>query len=187
MVQIMTARTTLEKAFNAYLDLAKAELRPRQMKTSSERPLQLLETKSMELRRLVEGIETRHEFRELVKQTLSAFPAENSGEAKEEQAASRSDEIQNFFRRSRCYMSIYNGQDVDPKAMIDAVIRAFRNEEVQVNYCMALGGINFHSDDDIIQIERLQIRRFSAEELKEILQNDVNDVFYESSSLNSLI
>ena len=57
---------TLERAFSAYLDLAKAELRPEQAKPQSQRPIQLLETSSMKLRRLVEGIEMSPDFGSLV-------------------------------------------------------------------------------------------------------------------------
>ncbi len=57
---------TLERAFSAYLNLAKAELRPQQAKPQSQRPIQLLETSSMKLRRLVEGIEMSPDFGSLV-------------------------------------------------------------------------------------------------------------------------
>src|SRR6266700_1645937 len=172
----MSEQSKLEKAFNAYLILAKAELRPRQVSPSNVLPLKLIKNPWEELRDLVEGLEMRPEFGELVKQTLVA---EDSGEETEEQADSRSDEIQNFFRRSRCYMSIYDGQNIDLTAIFESFNEAFHKADFEIRYLVALGGINFQTDNDIIEFERFQIRRFSIEELNEIFQNDVNEVFYQ--------
>ena len=63
----MTLESRLAEAFIAYLNLAKADLRRNKNKPPSQQPVQLLETRSMELRRLVYGLEVRPERRALVK------------------------------------------------------------------------------------------------------------------------
>ncbi len=55
-IRLMTVESKLEEAFNAYLNPAKAELCSPRMKTPSQRPVQVLKTRSMELRRLVDQI-----------------------------------------------------------------------------------------------------------------------------------
>ncbi|PYS35358.1 MAG: hypothetical protein DMF75_03965 [Acidobacteria bacterium] len=89
---------TLEQAFKVYLNLAKAKLRPLEAKPTSLRSFQLLRNRSMELRHLVEEIETSDKFGELVKETLIAFPPGDP--AHKEQSSSWFDSIketQNYF------------------------------------------------------------------------------------------
>src|SRR5712692_7674168 len=111
----MTVEATLEQAFIAYMNLAKAKLRHRSAGPPSQQTIQLLETRSMELRRLVEGIETSPEFGEFVKQTLNALPDVPRGKPQytnDSSIAERGKEIGHFFRRSRCYKSLYSGKDI---------------------------------------------------------------------------
>src|SRR5437588_6048994 len=173
----MTEEDNLETAFNVYLKLARAELRPRQVKPSNVLRFELI--KSTELSDLVDEIESRPEFQELLEQTLVAFPREDP----EEPEPSRLEEIKNFFRRSRYYMSIYTGKDVDVRTTLHRFIEAFRKEEIQVRYLVALGGINFDTDTNAIDFGSFWLRRFSAEGLGEILQTDVNEVFYREHTL----
>src|SRR5712675_711161 len=74
----MTVESKLEEAFNTYLNPAKAELCSPRMKTPTQRPVQVLETRSMELRRLVDQIEQSPEFSGLVNATANAFPHESN-------------------------------------------------------------------------------------------------------------
>lgn len=171
----MSAETTLEKAFNAYLRLARAELRPQQVKRSNVSRLELIKNPWEELRDLVNGTEMRHEFRELVKQTLFAFPDS------EESEASRFGKIRNFFRRSRCYISIYNGEPIEVGITFQDLENQFRKKQIQSRYLIPLMDVRFSTD--VIDFGHFQVRRFSAEQLDEILANDVNKVFYESSTV----
>ncbi len=174
----MTLDERLQKTFKSYLNLAREELGPRQAAQSNVIPFELLRNRSLELQRLVDGIEMRPEFEALTKQTLVTFAPEGFEEDPKEQAAARSIEIQNFFRRSRCYTSLSGGLDLDVGSLLEDFIGTLQNNEIKVRYLVALGGINFHADYDVLEFERFKIRRFSSEELKEVLQEDVNEVFY---------
>ncbi len=182
----MIMEATSEQAFNAYLKLAQAKLRPQGVGLAEPQPIQLLETRSMELRRLVDGIEESPELSELVTATATAFPCEtvvHRFRGSQEVPVQRED-IKNFFRRSRCYMSLFSGEDVDAKAALESFRGVFRKEEIQIRYLVAPGGINFQLDADVVEFERFKLRRFSSEELEEIFQNDVNDIFYQSNTLS---
>jgi Apea-like HEPN len=171
----MSIESNLEKAFNAYLNLAKAELRPQQARPSNVSRLERVKT----LGDLVDEIEECPEFRELVKQTLVAFPSEDS----EEPEATRfgKSKIQNFLRRSRCYTSIYNGQPIEAGIAFRDLVNRFRKKQIQRRYLIPLMDVGF--SEAVIDFKDFQVRRFSAEELEEILANDVNKAFYESSAV----
>jgi len=117
---MMTMEAQLQKAFNAYLDLARARLRPQQPKPSKLLPFELVRNKSIELRNLVDELESLSEFHEVVNHTLVSFPRQvpepnraDLGADSKAFVLSRSIELQNFFRRSQCYGSIYYGGRVD--------------------------------------------------------------------------
>jgi hypothetical protein len=59
----MSIESNLEKVFNAYLNLAKAELVPQQVE-SNLRQFELYRNRLLELRGLVEELEARREFLE---------------------------------------------------------------------------------------------------------------------------
>jgi hypothetical protein len=73
----MSIESNLEKVFNADLNLAKAELVPQQVE-SNLRQFELYRNRLLELRGLVEELEARREFLDLVKQTLVVSPREDS-------------------------------------------------------------------------------------------------------------
>src|SRR6266404_9030810 len=175
----MTEEATLEQAFIAYMNLAKAKLRPRSVRPPSQQTIQLLETRSMELRRLVDEIENSPQFSGLVEATAAAFPRESEVHHLRgglEVPVQRSD-IENFFRRSRCYLSIHSGKEIDTHNSLRDLIAEFRKEEIRVRYLVPLRYVQFNTE--LLEFNGFQIRRFSVEELNEILQNDVRDVFYQ--------
>ena len=134
----------------------------------------------MELRRLVEGIETSPEFGEFVKQTLNALPDVPRGKPQytnDSSIAERGKEIGHFFRRSRCYTSLYSGKDIDTETTFRDLITEFRKKEFQVRRLIPLSQVGFSEEQ--IQFKGFEIRRFSPEELNEIVQNDVMEVFYD--------
>src|SRR5258707_15537894 len=103
----MIMEATPEQAFNAYLKLAQAKLRPQGAGLAEPQPIQLLETRSMELRRLVDEIEQSPEFSELVNATANTFPRESDvshyvvdhfGAVKK--TPPHLPDVRNFFRRS---------------------------------------------------------------------------------------
>ncbi len=168
----------LEQAFNAYMNLASAQLRPQQVKASNLFSFELIRSRSIQLRHLVIEIEMSSEFRELAQQTLLVSPCEDTENAE----TSRGIEIGTFFRRSRCYTSIYNDETVDPDTALRDLIAQLRKDEIQTRYLVPLQSVGF--SNDVIEFKDFEIRRFSAEELDEILQNDVNEIFYETSCVD---
>jgi hypothetical protein len=144
----MTVELKLEEAFVAYLNLAKAELRPPRTKTPSQRPIQLLETKSMELRRLVDEIENSLQFSELVEATAAAFPRESDVHhlrGGQEVPVQRSD-IENFFRRSRCYLSLHSGKEIDTHNSLRDLVAEFRKEQIRIRYLVPLRYVQFNTE-----------------------------------------
>ncbi len=175
----MSVESKLEEAFNAYLNLARAELRP-QAKPQSQRPIQLLETSSMKLRRLVEGIEMSPDFGSLVNQTLDSFPPKETGS--DSAVTDRAKGLGHFFRRSRCYTSLYSGKDIDTDRTFRDLIAELPKNEFQVRQLLPLSQVGV--SEERIQFKGFEIRRFSAEELNEILQNDVMQVFYDWNTID---
>jgi len=143
----MTVESRLEEVFIAYLNLAKVELGPATTKPPSQRSIQLLETRSMELRRLVYGLEIRSEFRGIVKETLSAFPQKSSVEDRKDDlddpSAPRETEIQNLFRRSRFYTTLHNGKLIDERKALSDLRKQFRKANVHSRYLLPLIGVTF--------------------------------------------
>ncbi len=134
----------------------------------------------MELRHLVEEIETSDKFGELVKETLIAFPP---GDPADKEPTYRAGEIGNFFRRSRCYILIYSGQRIDLRATLEALTNHFGNKQIQIRYLVPLRFLGIYGYD-FIDFSRFQIRKFSEEELDEILQTEVNKTFYQSNFID---
>src|SRR5947199_2972769 len=135
---------TLERTLSAYLNLAKAELRPQQAEPQSQRPIQLLETSSMKLRRLVGELENTPQFSELIEATAAAFPRESEVHhfrGGQEVPAQRSD-VENFFRRSRCYTSLYRGKEIDIDGSLRDLIAEYRKEQIRIRYLVPLRYIN---------------------------------------------
>src|SRR5207245_8724033 len=100
----------------------------------SQQPIQLLETRSMELRRLVGEIESSPQFSELVEATAAAFPRESEVHhlrGGQEVPAQRID-IENFFRRSRCYTSLYSGKEIDTDGSLRDLIAEFHKEQIRI-------------------------------------------------------
>jgi hypothetical protein len=178
----MTLETTLERSFNAYLAVARSSLRPQKVKAPRRFPFQLLRDKTIELRSLVDGIEGKSEFIELVNQTLTLFPSKRAT-GQESSTLERFGEIRNFFRRSRCYTSIYAGQAVATEPILRQLETEFRREEFRIRYLVPLRFIDFCDYEDLIEFKRFKIRRFSSEELNYILQSDVNQIFYEWNNI----
>jgi hypothetical protein len=107
----------LQELFNTYLDLARAELRPQQVKSSNLLPFELLRNKSIALRHLVDEIEGRAEFRELVRQSLLYVPredstknGEDSGRAYRTSRTSVYGNVKVLPAPARCYTSIYEAR-----------------------------------------------------------------------------
>jgi len=180
----MTDESKLEQAFHAYVDFARAELRPARANPSNQRTFRLMESKSTELRRLVAEIESSSRFSELVEATATMFPRKidvhplrDEGEVPVQRI-----DIENFFRRSRCYMSMYSGIDINIDGSLRDLIAEFGKEQVSVRRLVPLRYIQF--DREQIEFDGFKIRRFSAEELTEILQNDVSDVFYQGHTVD---
>jgi hypothetical protein len=174
----MSVESKLEVAFSAYVDLAKAELHLQQTKPSTLVPFTVIRNRASELRRLVDELETRDQFRELVQKTLVAFPREDTDDA----ATSRMVELGNFLRRSKCYVSLYDGEEIDTATIFEYLLAEFRKEAIQTRYLVPLRSVGF--SDEVIEFNDFQIRRFSAEELEMILQNNVNEIFFESSFID---
>jgi hypothetical protein len=179
----MTVESKLEEAFIAYLNLTKAKLRPQPVDPSRVVPFELVRNRSLELRHLVEELETRREFDHLVKQTLVVCPRkEKEDQQMPDSFASRVVEIQNFFRRSRCYTSIYNTTPVDPAAAFSSLKERLCKDKMEARYLIPIKSVGF--SEKLIEFKDFQIRRFSTEELEETLQTDVNRVFYEGSAVD---
>lgn len=173
----MTQEATLEKAFNAYLEFVTAELQTLKAKPSGPLPFELLKNRSITLRQHVERAEVSPEFADLVKQTLISFPQDP---APLDQTTMRSNEIGNFFRRSGCYASIYDRNQIDSTALLCTFAGEFRKDQIHIRYLVPLMFVDFYGYE-VMEFRAFQIRRFSSAELSTILQNDIRQVFYESS------
>jgi hypothetical protein len=173
----MTNEQQLQKAFSDYFQLAKITLRKGDKEPSSISQLRPLQPSSWEIKQAVSNLEMAVEFQTLVRSTSSVFPLQGF-----EILDFRHYEVENFFRRSRSYTSLYAGNYIDKDIAFRSFLDAFSRETIQVRYLVPLRSVDFAKE--LMQFKSFRIQHFSAEELNEILQNELNDIFYPSHAID---
>jgi hypothetical protein len=147
LVEVNTLDNKLREAFSQYFETATSNLRGTgQLHCSST----LLETNGAELRQLVAELERGDIFARLVTETINSAEQLNRipfiiadaflADLTEWSVGSA---VGTFFRRSECYLKLFEDKPVDIELLFESYKNAFRETEVQTRYLAALGFVDF--------------------------------------------
>ncbi|MCX6627583.1 MAG: HEPN domain-containing protein [Candidatus Solibacter sp.] len=93
--------------------------------------------------------------------------------------------VSSFFRRSGVYSSHFSGERIDPRAMTDQFQFAFGSTTHHVKYVAPLEFVSFGFET--VDCGSYQIRRYSRQELDELLGNDTRSVFYQNLQIDTAV
>ena len=163
----------LETAFQRYVSLAECKLQRLTEEPRTSRKLTVLVNRRIELKALVDELETQSEFKELVKETGFVFSKDCSrGEIKGKWKHC----VQDFFRRSRVYLQLHKLKKVDVDRLFRKYQNSFQKSHVEITYIAPMELVQFAEDS--MDFGTFQIRKFGEGELNTLLQNDLNEIFY---------
>ena len=123
---------------------------------------------------VIEKLEGRGEFLQLVIETRAAF--RDRYHTSDDYWAREA--VKHFFRRSDFYLGIFEGKSINTEGIFEKYVAAFQDDRIQVTYLTLLEGVRFTSSTSCMNFNTFQIRRFSAEELADMAGNQVNQIFY---------
>ena len=129
--------------------------------------------RALAIRSLVGDLESHNQFRQLVKETEFVF---RKGKQESGWAKNTTREVQTFLRRVGCYIDMFEGREIKVDAAFQDYYSAFKKQEHSVTYLAPLELVEF--EQECINFEGFEIRRFSTQELNRILGNESNDIFY---------
>jgi len=163
----------LVAAFHQYVSMASQKLQPRKRGDARKGELIVFENRALELQMLVNELESKSNFSALVQETSNAL----SKLGVISLPVFLAFHVQNFFRRSGYYSAAFNGRNPNIDDTLRTYIEAFTRKEVQVTYLAPIEFVDF--SEPYFDFNTFKICKFSPAELEELLQNDVNKIFYE--------
>lgn len=113
------------------------------------------------------------EFDHLIDETLVAFSGGWHGKTK----FSWDSAIKNVLRRLHFYQNILEESPFDHNSAFNKYCAAFDNKKTSVTYLVPIEFVRFTQDQ--MDFGYFQIRRFSEKELGSIIDNSVNEIFYQ--------
>lgn len=170
----ITAQAQLSHCLRDYLRIARKEFKSlsgrHQPQRASLEPADILET--------VQKLERSPSFGRLIQQTERASWAGLKPHKDEIHEDAWWDAVQCFFRRSRIYLRLARRQSVTLRQCRKYYLDAFRNPTDQVTY---LAPIPVAFGEEQLDFGLFRIQRFAYDTLDDLLQTDVNKVFYRRS------
>lgn len=171
----MTPR--LFESFCTYLGTfqkLKERIRENKRNWKGEHP-NITASKQEHLMSLVKEAEGQKEFEELGGITKSEFSSNNEwgewgdwGDCKEE--------VRNFFRNSGCYVDLFNDKKLNNEELFISYCKEFQKQDYQIKLLALMEFVEFAEDS--MDFGSFRIRKFSTNELKAILRNEINEIFY---------
>jgi len=131
----------------------------------------------------IEFLESQPVFGELVKATMLAY----KGKSRAKMLTSMRTQVKHFFRRSGIYVDCFEKGRVEEFEGIQTLYeKAFTAREESITYLATLEGVSFTELIEGVTLSRKEpldfgsflIRRFSPEELFELVGNRSNEIFY---------
>jgi hypothetical protein len=126
------------------------------------------------LPKVVERLEREEDFCQLIMETRAAFP--DRYHTYDDYWTREA--VQNFFRRSDFYLDVFAGKGINIEGAFERYVTAFQDDKTEVTCLTLLEGVEFTSPIACMNFNTFQIRRFSAEELANIVGNQINKIFY---------
>ncbi len=124
----------------------------------------------------VEYIESHQIVTDMISGTIELYREIRGGHV-EDVTADWEILVKTFFRRSGFYIKLSKDEPIDIDLVCHQYDEAFTAKEVPVRYLAPLEFVNFY-DVDRLNFPSFSIRRFSPQELSEVINNTVNEVFY---------
>lgn len=81
-----------------------------------------------------------------------------------------------FFRNSGCYINLFIGRSLNNKDLFETYCNQFQKQDYQIKLLALMEFVEFAEDS--MDFGSFQIRRFPTNELKTILKNKINEIFY---------
>jgi len=133
----------------------------------------------------IEELENEQEFSQLLDDTMkikSPFVDSNIIFKNHERFFWKSP-IENFFRRSSCYLDIINKRDIDLDLLFNDYLKSFRKEKTQIKYFALVESVYFNKK--IMDFGSYKICRFNESELNTIFSRKINEMFYPFAVIDS--
>lgn len=121
----------------------------------------------------VEALEGQSEFENLVSETRRVFQTKHEKSAI---ADHWKHAVKNFFRRSGCYLTIFEAHEVEVKVLFERFETAFGKDHYTVTYLVPMELVRFAKS--FLEFDSFGIRKLDRDELNELFSNSVNKVFY---------
>lgn len=181
----------LYKSFVSYVEYAKPYLKfPVLEEKEADKKIHIAHIdSSSRLRSIIEDMEGSREFNNLVSDFSIAFGGRPVKKLETGSITSRSSvsierhKIQNFFRRSRLYLKISEGKPVNVDEYFERLWSAFNERQVKTILLRPLEGVYF--PESLIDLGKFKIQRFSKEELDNLVDNQLNHIFYPRAELGT--
>jgi len=191
---------SLRAAFDAYLQLVASKTEGLRARPQPRRRLAVVLNPESELRQIVESLEEGAEFRELARRTRPAFeelarrtrdvfpddlyPVEPDKMWSEREAPKI---VRHFFRRSGAYLRYLKQTEIDAANLFAKFEGALKQTQMVVQFLAPLEFVSFRkNDENELNCGQFLIKRFSREQLDEVLQTAVNRVFYAAPDTDQL-
>jgi hypothetical protein len=169
----------LEAAFKAYVELAQAIIASSKRTIAATGSIKRSTQDALNLRSLVEDLESQAEFQTFVRETAHSFSKEGDRE-KHDNAALKGSlwgwNVEAFFRRSGFYLSVYNEEAQDADALFRNYSEAFEKTKTLIRYLVPLEFVDF--DGSSMDFGDFRIVQLLRDELESLLQSEINRVFF---------
>ena len=154
----------LIESFQGYTDSVQSKL--------SRNKDKIVLMKPSALRPLVEGLEEKPGFHNLVLETHAVF----SGNYHSKHKNSWKNAIKNYLRRSGYYFDVLDKDNFFVDETFKNYCDAFVKEDTQITYLTLLELVSF--SERSMDFGSFQIERLTKNELEDLFQNKINEVFY---------
>ena len=171
---------TLEESLKQYLVLIRALCAHAKSATDTPHDPRLRRSSDQQLISVVESAEAQPEFRALVDATRDEFSADPMERTV---GGLWNSPAQNFFRQSRIYQGLFEGQYADDEPLIAQYREALARRKCKVTYLAPLEFVEF--DQERLDFGDFQILCLCEAELDQILSKDVRKAFYPGTVVDS--
>lgn len=164
---------SLEEAFQTYIDLIQAVIASSKRNAVPTGAIKHTTYDELNLRSLVEDLESQTEFNNLINETALNFSKEPYKSHSLEYICWRQN-VETFFRRSGFYLSAYKGE-IQGNA-IRQYVEAFEQDTGLKRYLVPLEFVDFGGDQ--IDFGSFRIVQLYQDDLEALLQTEINHLFF---------
>lgn len=170
----------LQESFKSYLEYVVLNLKREPLKErESDKQIYLTHAdQTSRLRSIIERMENSIEFKNLVTSFSTAF-----GREPKKGVVTERYRMQTFFKRSKLYLNISEGKQVSIEGAFDKLCSVLNERQIKIVSLRLIEEVYF--PDELIDFGTFRIQRFSKAELDELVDNQVNSIFYPYARLDT--